>query len=141
MLPCTSRSGPALDLDHPALAHGRDQGFLDHGKLLAVRSFDLHAVLDAQHALLDLAQLIAVGILEDQGLAHTQRLAVHLEHLLAMVVLDPEIIADGDHLLAHLVAVAAAARSPELAIIASLFVVVPSHTPYDSWRLTDSWII
>jgi len=40
-----------------------------------------------------------------------------------VLILDPEIIADGDHLLAHLVAVAAAARSPELAVVAAVLLV------------------
>jgi hypothetical protein len=62
-----------------------------------------------------------VRIFEDQGLAHTQRLAVDLEDFLTALVLDPEIVPDGDHLLAHLVAVAASARSPKLAVVLSFF--------------------
>jgi hypothetical protein len=105
----------------------------DHGHLLAMRSFDLHAVFDAHHTLLDLAQLVAMGIFEDQGLAHAQSLAIHLVNFLPVLILDPEIIADRHHLLAHLVAVATStARPPELAVILAFiapFFSSASHHP------------
>ena len=86
-------------------------GFFDRGEILALGSFDLHAVLDAQLALLDLGQLSAVRVFEDKCRSHTHRFAVHFEYFLSLVVLDPEVIANSHHLLAHLVAVSATARA------------------------------
>jgi hypothetical protein len=54
-----------------------------------------------------------------------------------LLVLDPEIVADSHHLLAHLVAVAPAARPPELAIILAFV------TPFCSsaWHITLSLLV
>ena len=83
-----------------------------------------------------------MGVFEDQGLAHAQRLAVHLVDLLTFIVLDPEIVADGDHLLAHLVVVAAAARSPELAVFLAFFSSashnIPLLYPIQSWQVLEN---
>jgi hypothetical protein len=114
-----------LDLDHPALANLGDQGIFNHGDLLATRSFDLYAVLDAQNAVLDLTQLVAMCVLEDQGL---ECFTIHLEHFQSVIILNPEVIADGDHLLAHPVAIAPSTRSPELAVIPPFFMSAYNYT-------------
>src|SRR5690606_11606317 len=122
----------AGDIDRPTLSQRGDKRLLHQGDPVALRVLDLHAVLDAQHALLDLQQLIAVAILKYQRLANAQRLAVNLVHALAIPVLDPEIITDGGDLLAHLVAVVTAVgpatRPPLFASFLSSFLSSPeSH--------------
>ena len=114
--------------------------FFDHGEILALWSFDLHAVFYFQLALLDLGQVTAVRVFEDKGRAHTHSLAVDFEHFLALLVFDPEIAANSRHLLAHLVAIAAAARATELAIILAVVTSFFSSAWHCYFSFISSWI-
>src|SRR5215469_10343900 len=110
-----------FDLDRPLLALRRDHGLLDQSYPVPGRIFDLHAVLEMQHALLDLAQFAAVHVLEPDRLADRPRLAVQLEDVLAAIVFDHVVVSDGDHALAYLVT-----RGPAL-FLAALAPPVPAE--------------
>jgi hypothetical protein len=85
--------GTIPDLYYPAVAQRGDQGFLNQRQTLAARPFNLHRILDTQHASLDFAQLAPGAVFKKQRVAHTQHLAIYFECPVAVLIFDPEIIA------------------------------------------------
>jgi hypothetical protein len=103
------QAAAGFQVDGEAVPHGRDEGLLDGGDLVAV-ALDGHGVARPQQALLDLEQLVAAGVADDDGVAHPQHLVVDLEDALAAVVLDPEVVPEAQQLLPE--QVAGAGRRP-----------------------------